>query len=90
MNIYKSKDIAKATGLSESNLRYICKRNGLPKNKNNYMFSMDVWRDILLKKHRRALNKLEPKIDAGKKIPEVIYVTRTTEIYESKMNYLKL
>lgn len=90
MNVYKSKDIAKATGLSESNLRDICLKKGLPKNKNKYVFPMDIWRSILLKKHRKALNNLEPNIKSiNKKFPEVIYVTRTIEIYESKINFMK-
>jgi len=87
MELYKSKDIAKATGLSPVNIRELCQRRKLPKVKNYYAFPLDVWRGILLNKHLKKLNKVYPyERPINKKFPEVIYVVRETHIYSSRMN----
>lgn len=88
MEILKSKDVAKATGLSPLNIREICLRRKLPKTKNHYIFPADVWRGILLKKHLKKFNRVYPhNRPINKKFPEVIYVHTTWTILESKLNF---
>ena len=85
---YSSKQIAEAVGLTPATIREICLRKRLPKKKNYYTFCIDVWREVLLKKHHKKLYKLEPYRNKNKRFPEIIYVTRTTEIYESNLKNL--
>lgn len=88
METLKSKDVAKATGLTVGNIRQICVRRKLEKTKNYYAFPADVWRGILLKKHLRKFNRVYPhNRPINKKFPEVIYVHTTWEILESKLNF---
>jgi len=77
------KDVAKAYGMSIENLRFRCRRLGIkPTTYNgNYVYRLNQI-DI-----DRVVELFKRKDDV---FPEIIYVTRTTEILQSKLNFLTL
>jgi hypothetical protein len=87
--LYGTTEMSKILGISRVSLSELCERKKIAKVKNSYRLSIDLWKSILLKKHRKKLYKIEPK-EKSKPTPEVIYVTRTTEILHSKLNFLTL
>jgi len=87
--LYGTIEMSKILGVSRCSLSELCLRKKMVKTGKGYKLSLNLWKNILLKKHRQKLYKIEPK-EKVKPIPEVIYVTRTTEIIHSKMNFLEL
>ena len=77
------KSVSHAYGMSKENLRYRCQRLNIhPVNHNGkYEYRLNTL-DI-----DRILAMVQRKSDT---FPDVIYVTRTTEIYQSKLNFLEL
>jgi len=87
--LYGTIEMAEILGMSRCSLSELCQRRRLTKKDRGYKLTVEEWRSILLKKYHKKLPKRELE-DKGKPIPEVIYVTRTTEIIHSKMNFLEL
>lgn len=88
MKLLKTKDISNLTGLSMENLRGICWRKKIPKNQDGkYELSLEAWKSLLLEKHTQNIKITDFYVEQENK-PEIIYVTRTTEIYQSKLNFL--
>lgn len=77
------KAISNAYGMSKENLRYRCQRlNIRPINhKGKYEYRLNSI-DI-----DRIMAMVQRKTDS---LPSIIYVTRTTEILHSKLNFLEL
>lgn len=77
------KAVSQAYGMSKENLRYRCQRlNIRPVNyQGRYEYRLNSL-DI-----DRILDLVKRKSDG---FPDIIYVTRTTEIYPSKINFLTL
>lgn len=76
------KAISHAYGMSKENLRYRCQRLNIRPVTHNGKYeyrlnSLDI---------DRIMDLVKRKSDG---FPDVIYVTRTTEIYQSKLNYLE-
>lgn len=80
--LYTIKEISDMFNIPTSTLRVRCLNKGyLPrtfKGKHQYMLTDFEAKEILDKKHKKEA------------YPEIIYVTRTTEIYHSKLNFLTL
>lgn len=77
------KEVSQAYGMSKENLRHRCQRLRIMPiyYDGQYQYrlnSLDIDRVLELVKRRKD------------ELPEIIYVTRTTEIYQSKINFLEL
>jgi len=96
--IITTTELAKHLGVNRQHLTDKCKRLGFEMTKGKYLLDKFKVQQLIKKKtHRkyksRKLNKflteLDLQIDNSPRVEvEVIYVTRTIEIYESKLNYL--
>ena len=84
MTLYKSKEVAEAIGIRRATITDLCKRKKLVKTKNIYQFPLEVWSNVIDKKYKNKLYKLESSI-----LPEIIYVHTTWMVIESKLNFYK-
>lgn len=78
--LYTIKEISDMFNIPTSTLRVRCLNKGyIPrtyKGKHQYMLTDFEAKEVLDKKHKKDT------------YPEIIYVTRTTEIYHSKLNFM--
>jgi hypothetical protein len=93
MRLYTTVEIANMTGVTRSHLAERCKKYNIKLSGTKYQLSIHQWASIVSRKHRETLFNFILKLNPVEYVPvfqDVVKVTETYYIYESKGNFLTL
>jgi hypothetical protein len=93
MRLYTTIEIANMTGITRQNLAKKCKKYNIKMYGTKYQLSIHQWASIVSRKHRETLFNFILKLNPVEYVPvfqDVVKVTETYYIYESKGNFLTL